>query len=111
MDRTANNRIKRLHGRIIRIDYEDVESNFGELLTKDGSVTIHQLNLRALAMSELFTEKNVPYNTRSNIHIDTKDDKIHCTNESNFRTPKPRTAHYGLETIGWMGPSIQNLLP
>ena len=62
-------------------------------------------------MSDLFIEKNVPYNTRSNVHIDTKDDKTHCTKKSNFRTPKPKTTHYGLETIRWMGPSIWNLVP
>ena len=94
----------------------DFESTFKELLTKDSSVTIHQRNLRALAiemykvsnklsppfMSDLFIEKNIPYNTRSNVHIDTKDDKIHCTKKLNFRTPKPKTTHYGLETIGWV---------
>ena len=123
--RTANNKINRLHERALRIAYEDFESTFEELLTKDGSVTIHQRNLRALAiemykvsnklsppfMSDLFIEKNVPYNTRSNVHIDTKDDKTHCTKKSNFRTPKPKTTHYGLETIRWMGPSIWNLVP
>ena len=62
-------------------------------------------------MSDLFIEKNVPYNTRSNVHIDTKDDKVHCTKKSNFKTPKPKTTHYDLETIGWMGPSIWNLVP
>ena len=112
--RTANNKINRLHERALRIAYEDFESTFEELLTKDGSVTIHQRNLRSLAiemykvsnklsppfMSDLFTEKNIPYNTRSNVHIDTKDDKIHCTKKLNFRTRKPKTTHYGLETIG-----------
>ena len=73
--RTANNKINRLHERALRIAYEDFESTFEELLTKDGSVTIHQRNLRALAiemykvsnklspsfMSDLFIEKNVLY--------------------------------------------------
>ena len=48
--RTANNKINRLHERALRIAYEDFESTFKELLTKDGSVTIHQRNLRAFAI-------------------------------------------------------------
>ena len=113
--RAANNKINGLHERALRIAYEDFESTFAEFLTKGGSVTIHQRNLRTLAiemykvsnelsppfMSELFIEKNVSYNTRSNVHIYTKDDKIHCTKKSNYRTAKPKTTHYGLETIGW----------
>ena len=50
-------------------------------------------------MSE--TTKNLSHNTRSNVDIDTKDDKIHCTKKSNFRTTKPKNTHYGLETGGW----------
>ena len=71
--RTANNKINRLHKRALRIAYPDFESTF-----EDGSVTIDQRNLRALAiemykvsnklsppfMSKLFTE----HNTRSNVH-------------------------------------------
>ena len=49
-DRTANNKINRLHQRALRIAYEYFETTFEELLTKDGSVTIHQRNLRDLAI-------------------------------------------------------------
>ena len=42
--------INRLHQRALRIAYDDYCSSFEELLNKDGSVTIHQRNLRALAI-------------------------------------------------------------
>ena len=48
--RTLNRRINRLHERALRIAYEDYESSFEELLIKDDSVTIHQRNLRVLAL-------------------------------------------------------------
>ena len=48
--RTLNRRINRLHERALRIAYEDYESSFEELLIKDDSVTIHQRNLRVLAV-------------------------------------------------------------
>ena len=39
--RTRNRRINRLHERALRIAYEDYESSFEQLLSKDGSVMIH----------------------------------------------------------------------
>ena len=47
--RKINNKINRLHERGLRIAYEDYVSSFEELLIKDGSVTIHQRNLKVLA--------------------------------------------------------------
>ena len=49
-DRTANQKINKLHKRALRIAYDDYCSSFEELLDKDGAVTIHQRNLRALAI-------------------------------------------------------------
>ena len=48
--RTLNRQINRLHERALRIAYEDYESSFEQLLSKDGSVMIHQRNLRVLAV-------------------------------------------------------------
>ena len=48
--RKLNKKINRLHERALRIAYEDYISSFEELLVKDGFVTIHQRNLKALAV-------------------------------------------------------------
>ena len=77
-DRTANQKINKLHERALRIAYDDYCSSFEELLDKDGAVTIHQRNLRALAiemykisnglsptfMIEMMNEIDFSYNTR-----------------------------------------------
>ena len=39
--RSANNKINKLHERALRIVYDDYNSKFEELLTKDGSFTTH----------------------------------------------------------------------
>ena len=46
--RKANNRINKLHERIFRLFYNDYESTFEDLLTKDGSFTVHHYNIKIL---------------------------------------------------------------
>ena len=48
--RRLNHRINKLHERALRIAYNDYSSDFVELLAKDDTVTIHQRNLRVLAI-------------------------------------------------------------
>ena len=48
--RGLKNKINRIHERALRITYNDKSSLYGELLTKDRSVTIHHRNIRALAI-------------------------------------------------------------
>ena len=50
---SMNNKINRLHERCLWIIYNDKTSLFVDLLTKDGSVTIHKRNLQFLA-TEIF---------------------------------------------------------
>ena len=64
--RRNNNIIRNLHERCLRLIYNDKNSSYEELLTKDGSVSIHHRNIQALAIEfykiknklspELFTE-------------------------------------------------------
>ena len=44
--RSANNKINKLHGRALRMVYDDYNTKFEELLTKDGLFTIHNKTLR-----------------------------------------------------------------
>ena len=57
--RTLDRRINRLYERALRIAYEDYESSFEHFLSKDGSVMIHQRNLKVLAV-EMITYKLSP---------------------------------------------------
>ena len=54
--RRLNNRINHIHERALRIIYQDYNSSFEELLRKDGSLTIHQRNLKLL-VTEMFQGK------------------------------------------------------
>ena len=60
--RKTNNRINKLDETALRLVYSDYESTFEDLLTKDGSFTVHHYNIQTLAI-ELYKV----YNYISNI--------------------------------------------
>ena len=47
--RGLNNKINSLHEKALRITYSDKSSSFQELERKDNTVSIHHMNLQALA--------------------------------------------------------------
>ena len=110
-NRGLNNKINHIHERALRIVYKDYSSSFKELLAKDKSVTIHQRNLRQLAI-EIFKVKmglspvimkevfdfceNKHYDLRSGIHLS----RI-----------KHHSTHYGTDSLSNLGAKIWDLLP
>ena len=108
--RKTNNRINNLHERALRLVYSDYESTFEDLLTKDGSFTVHHYNIQTLAIElykvynnisqtifgELFTRNNNGYYLRSN---------------SEFIIPQIRTVLKGSNSIRYFRPIIWNLIP
>ena len=55
--RTLNEKVNTLHERALQTAYNDYTSSFNDLLDKDSSITIHQRNLRCLAI-EMFKINN-----------------------------------------------------
>lgn len=124
--RNLNHKINRLHERALRIAYKDYESSFYELLEKDCTVTIHQRNLRALAiemykishnlcpmfMNEMVTEASLPYNTRSTTKVEVDyNGKCESDKKLNYKVPAIKTVSYGNESFRYLGPKIWNLVP
>ena len=57
--RENNNKISRLHERCLRIIYNDKRSSFNALLEKDGSVSIHERNIKILTTEMFKVSKNL----------------------------------------------------
>ena len=106
-----NNKINRLHGRCLRMIYNDKISNFEELLNKDNSVSIHHSIIHALAiemykvandmspeiMNEVFKSRNTPhYNLR---------------HTSLFSTDPIHSVFNGTESASYLGPKIWEQIP
>ena len=106
-----NNKINRHHERCLIIIYNDKRSSFNALLEKDGSVSIHERNIKILAtgmfkvsrnlaspqMHECFKLKDHPqYNLRHN---------------SLFSRPLVKSVYKGTESSSFLGPKIWDILP
>ena len=98
--------MNRLHERCLRFLYNDKKSSFHDFLEKDGSVSIHYRNLRALAIEmyricngmapEIVTE-NLPLRPQGQYNI---------RSWSDFILLIVRTVNYGIESIRYLGPKI-----
>ena len=108
--RGLNNRINKIHERALRLVYNDSQSTFADLLTKDNSVSIHDRNLQILAteiyklklnespriIESIFKEKNIGYETRKS---------------NPFITNNVKTVKYGTETLSFRGPKTWSMVP
>ena len=108
--RNLNNKINRIHERALRLIYRN-NLSFSELLDLENSVTVHQKNLQVLVienykvkngvapgiMKDIFKLQNPSYNLRS------------CCNH--FRRENIKNAHYGLQSVRYLGPKIWELVP
>ena len=115
--RNINNKINNLHYKALRMVYDDQDSTFEELLKKDGAVTIHQKNIRSLAVEMFMVLNNLAPPFMSNIF--TKNTNFGTDNVSSntrskpifYNKDNPRTRNYGLETLRCLGPKVYDMLP
>ena len=107
-DKTSDNPINHLHKQAIRTVYNDNVSAFEKRLEKDNSATNHVRNLRILAtelyktkenlaaplMHEIFGQRNIRYNLRS---------------QTDFHLGSVKTVKCGLRELRYHGLKIWNI--
>ena len=108
-NRSLNNKINRIHERALRIVYSDYSSTFKELIEKDKSSTIHERNLRTLAI-ELYKVVNGLSPKILEEVFPMKKSTKYCS-KSPFETFNVRTTNYGIHSLSYMGPKIWSILP
>jgi len=104
-----NNRINIVHERALRVIYKDYISSYSELLKKDGSVTIHQRNLRLLAI-EIFKANNKLGPELINNIFKFVESNYNLRNRKATSTII-RTTNYGIETLTYLAPKIWKEIP
>ena len=108
--KTSNNRINKLHERALRVVYSDYNSTFDDLLRRDGSVSIHDRNIRILA-TELFKVKNNLSNHIMNDIFELRNLNYNIRSQSDFLSKQVNTVNYGLKSLKYLGPKIWNFVP
>ena len=107
--RKLNNRINTLHKRALRILYQDSKSSFEDLLSKDGSFTIHERNIKTLAielyevwygLSPKIMELVFPINANAT-----------PAGKYAFLSRNIKSVYNGTETLAYLGPKIWDLVP
>ena len=122
--RPLNKNINTLHKRALQIAYNDYTSSFDALLDKDSSVTIHQRNLKCLAIAmlkiynklfapficNLIQESTCQYHKRSHFTI-TETENGTTTEEKNVTSiPKANKVKTGIESFSFIDPKLWNSL-
>lgn len=110
--RKINRKINHIHERALRLVYNDYTASFGELLIKDGSITIHQRNIQYVAteMYKVINNLSPPiihelFKISENEGPTTRLGKV-------FIRPKINTVYKGDNSIRSFGPIVwNNMLP
>ena len=104
--RENGNKINRLHERCVRIIFDDKPLSFNALLEKDGSVSIHERNIKILA-TEIF--KVSKYLAPPQMHeiLKLKDQPHYNLRYSSlFSRPLVKSVYKGTESLSFLGPKI-----
>ena len=109
--RKSKDRIKKIHGRALRLVYKDYSSSFDDLLAEDNSSKTHQGNLQKLAIEIFKVKKGVAPAIMNNI-FEFNDNPYSLRNDTAyFKSRNVRTVRYGIETASFVGPRIWNSIP
>ena len=108
---TSNSKINRLYERCLRIIYSDKQPLYEALLKKDGSVSIHNLNLQILADEMYNVSKGLSTPIITEL-FKPRDEQHHkLRNNAEFTIPVIRTVYRESENVSFLGPKILNALP
>ena len=99
-------KINRLHKICLRLLYNNKKSSFHDLLEKDGSVSIHYRNLRALATEMYRIYNGMAPEIVTEIFPLRPQGQYNLRSWSDFTLPIVRTVNYGIESIRYLGPKI-----
>ena len=100
-----------LHGRCLRIIYNDKKSSFTELLNKDTSVSIHIRNIQRFQIEMFRFYKGLSLPLMNNIFKLKLENPYNLRQVSEFSRPMVKSVYHGTESISCLGPKLWDILP
>ena len=108
--RKMNRKINYIHERALRLVYDDYESSFDELLSKDNTVSIHHRNIQYVAIEMYKITHNLCPPFMNELVVEQK--KFAGRSGINFRKPKVYTVYNGDNSFRNFGPRVwDEMLP
>ena len=90
--RTLNTRINKLHEGALRILYRDDVSSLGDLVERDKSITIHERNIKLLAVKMYKVKYGILPNASGDF-VSRRDLSYNLRNASSFMREKVNTTY------------------
>ena len=109
--RSSNNKISKLHERALRIVYDDYNSKFEELLTKDGLFTIHDKNIQTLEKEMFKTHHGFSQVSFVDLYHNYYYNFYSLRSQLDFQIPRINTTLKGTDSVRYFGPIIWNNIP
>ena len=111
---TINNKINCLYERALRIVYSDSKSFFEGLLMKDNSFSIHERNIKSLAIEIYKFLNGLSPSFLNNVFHKNISNTYCLQNHKELYSRNPKTVRYRTETVSYMalksGAKLQKLL-
>ena len=102
--RKMNRKINHIHERALRLVYDDYESSFQELLTKDNTVTIHHRNIQYVAIEMYKIIHNLCPPIMNELVVG--QNNLPGKSNTSFIKPKVNTVYYGDNSFRNFGPRV-----
>ena len=105
-NRKTNNRIDKLHEQGLRLVYDDYETSFPDLLAKDGSFTVHHIDIYSLF--QCIKKYNLSESCLKDLFSAMNDN---LRSQTYFKISGINTVFYDASSIRYFGSVIWNSLP
>ena len=109
--KSAERKINKIHPKLFRLFHDDYESNFRELLDKEGTYTIHEINMQKL-LTEMFKAKNkAGPSLLADIFPDSNYNGPTLRKPKDFMKQNIETQKYGERSLNFFGTTLWKQLP
>ena len=109
--KSLTQKINKTHHKFLKVLHNDYDSTFEQLLLKEGTFTIHQINTQKL-MIEIYKSKNeIGPKLLKEIFKDSKYKGPTLRTPKDFRRDNIETKNYGERSLSYFGSKVWRLLP